>query len=115
MKFLLRLKAWQLFAAFMFLFLGTAILNMDDTKINPLTFYGGMMIWLFFIILWVYAVGTTMHKLAPFELKPSITYFKFCCWFLAVTFTSFVVGLNFLNHTVPMWVYGLFILISFAL
>lgn len=73
MKFLLNLKAWQLFVI---LFVG--IISSSDSS------YGLYISMFFFIIYvsWIYQIGTTMYNLIPVQSRPGIRYFKFSCLFM---------------------------------
>jgi hypothetical protein len=73
MKFLLNLKAWQLFVI---LFIG--MISSSDSS------YGLFISMFFFLIYvsWIYQIGITMYNLIAVQSRPGIRYFKFCCLFM---------------------------------
>ncbi len=83
MKFLLRLKAWQLFSIFMLPTLLDMVFDFDSISI---IYYSASIFLMFFYVAWVYAIGTSLHALMPFEFKPTITYFKYHCWCLGALY-----------------------------
>ena len=71
MKFLLRLKSWQLFLLFVLPYFLTSV---------PVVGIVFLLIWTVSYVGWIYAIGTTMYDLLPLEKnKLWINHFKYCC------------------------------------
>ncbi len=77
MKFLLRLKAWQLFL----MIIVAAILSLFP--VIGIIFLA-MSIFLYFG--WVYAIGMAMNNLMMESVRPNVTYFKYSCLFGGIVY-----------------------------
>jgi hypothetical protein len=67
MKFLLKLKSWQLFALIMIPFI---IANFSPI-FQPIGDLGYII-----YVIWVYAIGSTMRRLLPKGVRPNILFFQ---------------------------------------
>ncbi|RZA01356.1 MAG: hypothetical protein EOP47_11005 [Sphingobacteriaceae bacterium] len=104
MKFLLSLKAWQLFLIF-FLFMMFGILPYVGQLIK--------MIWWFIYIGWIYSVGIAMRNIIPGRFKPNIIYFQYCCLFTCIMAVVFYVfGNNISGNDSMAWLVVLSFFIS---
>lgn len=68
MRFLLKLKSWQLFV----LIVIPALIPNSLSIYNTVVYLN-----LFVSFSWIYLVGTSMHSLIPASVKPNIKYFRF--------------------------------------
>jgi hypothetical protein len=92
MKFLLRLKSWQLFLLLLI----------------PCFAPGGYLIgkilnsfWVIMYVGWVYEIGVAMHSLIPPKLQPKAVYFKLACLYVIIAFISLAFFSNFFLSVSP--------------
>jgi hypothetical protein len=82
MRFLLRLKHWQLF-----LLIVLPAYFISNSLIGRII----DCVWMVFFIGWIYVIGISMYTLVQNKDKFNINYFKFSCLFVSVAFAAIII------------------------